>query len=373
MGADRSYGVRKIAGQAEKASSTDSETLEEQSEGLARPMLAQQSGTDPAVLPGARKAPLPARIEPQLATLVRTAPPGDEWLHEIKLDGYRIMCRLEKGKVTLFTRRGADWSDHFPSLRASIERLPVAEALLDGEMVYMKDDGHTSFLRLASALQGGRDPEGRVVYYVFDLLYLDGYDLMRAPLEARKEVLRALSARFPADSRVRYLDHLVGQGPEFFREACELSLEGSIAKRRTAPYRPGRGRDWLKVKCLHRQEFVIAGFTERVGDAAGIGALLLAFHERPRGSLRYAGRVGTGWDEATMRALRRRLEKLEQSESALVDGPQGRAAAGVHWVQPALVVEVEYLSWNGAGMLRHPSFEGLRADKPASEVVAERI
>ena len=327
---------------------------------------------DPSTIEGARKAPLPARVEPELATLVAEAPAGDGWLHEIKLDGYRVLCRLDHGTPRLFTRRGADWTSHFPTLVGPVAEVPADTALLDGEVVYVKDDGHTSFLKLASALQGGTDPEGRVVYYVFDLLHLNGYDLTRAPLWARKQALERLLAGFPAGARVRYVEHVKGRGDEFFRQACGFALEGSIAKRASAPYRPGRGRDWLKVKCLQRQEFVIGGFTERADAKGGIGALLMGYHDEPNGPLHYAGRVGTGWDETTMRELRRRLDELVQDDAAFVDPPKGRDAQGVLWVRPELVAEIEYLSWTDKGLFRHPSFEGLRLDKPAGDVMPER-
>ena len=252
---------------------------------------------DPASLPGARPGALPERVEPELATLVPAAPKGDGWLHEIKLDGYRVLCHLEKGEARLYTRRGADWTSHFPTLLSTVERVPAKAALVDGEVVYVKPDGRTSFLRLASALQSGTDPEERIVYFVFDLLHLDGVDLTRTPLERRKELLRELLAGFRPDDRVRYVEHIEGRGAEFFAQACTLSLEGSIAKRRDAPYRSGRGRDWVKVKCLQRQEFVIGGFTERENHTDGIGALLLGYHEEVAGPLHYAGRVGTGWDD----------------------------------------------------------------------------
>jgi bifunctional non-homologous end joining protein LigD len=326
---------------------------------------------DPASIEGARAAAEPALPEPQLANLVTGAPAGDDWIHEIKLDGYRVLCRLDQGRATLVTRRGADWTSHFPTLLEPLARVPARQAVLDGEVVYVEPDGHTSFLKLASALQGGTDPTGSVVYYVFDLLHLDGYDLARTPLLERKQALRHLLQGFTPGDRVRYVDHIQGHGEEFFAQSCELALEGSIAKRARAPYRPGRNRDWLKVKCMERQEFVIGGFTERADAAGGIGALLMGFHEEPGGPLRYAGRVGTGWDDSTMRELRKRLDGLLREEPPFADPPRGREARGVVWVEPRLVAEVEYLSWNRAGMFRHPSFEGLRLDKPAGEVVAE--
>jgi bifunctional non-homologous end joining protein LigD len=327
---------------------------------------------DLADMPGARPAALPARLAPQLATLATEAPSGDDWLHEIKYDGYRVMGKLEEGTARLLTRRGADWTSHFPSLLGAVERIPVRSAILDGEVVFVQPDGRTSFPKLASALQSGADAEGDIVYYVFDLLYLDGYDLTGAPLHRRKEALRRLLAASPPDARVRYVEHVQGLGEEFFQGTCEFALEGEIAKRRDAPYRPGRGRDWLKVKCTRRQEFVIGGFTERAGGRRGIGALLLGHHEEAGGPLHYAGRVGTGWDERTMTELRGRLDELRQEAAPFVDAPEGKAAAGVTWVDAELVGEVEYLSWDGRGAFRHSSFKGLRLDKPASEVVVEQ-
>ncbi len=326
---------------------------------------------DPGSIPGARRAPLPRRVEPELATLVSEAPRGDGWLHEIKFDGYRVLCRLDGGAPRLFTRRGADWTDHFPTLLAPLGRLPAESALLDGEVVYVHDDGRTTFAALASALQGGTDPEGRIVYYVFDLLYLDGFDLTGAPLLARKEALERLLAGQPPGARVRYVDHVLGHGDEFVRQACGFALEGAVAKRAEATYRAGRSRDWLKVKCLRRQEFLITGFTERAGVSGRIGALLVGFHENPGGAVRCAGRVGTGWDDRTMRDLRARLDPLVVDEPPCENAPRGKAAAGVRWVEPKLVAEIEFFDWNGSDALRHASFEGLRLDKPPDEVVFE--
>ncbi len=323
-----------------------------------------------ADIPGARAAAAPALVAPELATLVARSPSGDAWLHEIKFDGYRIMCRLEEGGARLLTRRGVDWTSRFPTLLGSIRRVPASSAILDGEVVFMGRDGRTSFSHLASALQSGTDAGGGIAYYVFDLLYLDGHDLTRVPLQRRKQALRELLEGFSAGDRVRYVEHLQGSGEDFFAQSCEFALEGEIAKRRDSLYRPGRSRDWLKVKCTRRQEFVIVGFTDRAGGRGGLGALLLGFRREDGGPLSCAGRVGTGWDDRTMKELRSRLDGLRQDKAACVDPPEGKGAAGIHWVRPQLVAEIEYLSWNGRGF-RHSSFEGLRLDKSALEVVAE--
>lgn len=333
--------------------------------------LHDSAAVDPAALQGARRAPAPVGLAPELATLVGKPPEGDAWLHEIKFDGYRVMCRLEMGSAQMLTRRGADWTSHFPILLDAVQRIPAQSAILDGEVVYVQPDGRTSFLELASALQSGTDVDGRIVYYVFDLPYLDGYDLTRVPLHLRKTALRGLLAAYSSTDRVRYVEHVRGSGDDFLEQACEFALEGEIAKRWDSFYRPGRGRDWLKVKCMHRQEFVVGGFTGRANHADEIGALLLGFHDRMDGPLLYAGRVGTGWDERSAGELRSRLEAVRVDKSPFVNFKGGKREAGVVWVRPELVVEVEYLSWNAGGVLRHASFEGLRLDKLASEVVAE--
>ncbi len=301
------------------------------------------SRLDPSALPGARRAAAPARLEPELATLVEQPPEGDEWLHEIKFDGYRVMCHLEDGGVRLLTRRGADWTSRFPELPGALQRVPARNAVLDGEVVFLLPDGRTSFKKLASALQSGTDTEGRVVYYVFDLLYLDGYDLTRVPLYRRKEALRELLSGVDPSGHVRYVDYLQGSGEEFYAQTCEFALEGEVAKRRDSAYRPGRGRDWLKVKCLHRQEFVVGGFTERAGGRGGVGALLLGYRREIDGPLFFAGRVGTGWDEAGARDLRARLDAIRQEASPFTDAPRAAVVAGATWVRPELVAEIEYL------------------------------
>jgi bifunctional non-homologous end joining protein LigD len=325
---------------------------------------------------------VPVRYQPQLATLVAEAPAGDEWLHEIKYDGYRIGCALKRGKVQLISRNGGDWTDRFAPVAAEAAALPAASALLDGEVAVLLPDGRTSFQALQNALGGAG--AARLVYFAFDLHELDGADLRRRPLEERKAALRELLARDrPAregaargrraaeEARIRYSDHVLGEGPRFFREACRTGLEGIVAKRRADPHRPGRTTGWLKVKCLARQEFVIGGFTEPEGSRAGIGALLLGVYQE--GVLIYAGKVGTGFTQASARALRQRLDRIERPDCGFEPRPAARLLGkGVHWVEPSLVAEVAFTEWTEDGRIRHPSFQGLREDRSPLDVRRER-
>lgn len=323
---------------------------------------------DPAGLPGARKCSMPEHFEPQLATLVSTVPKGEGWLHEVKYDGYRAFCRIKNGSPRFLTRRGNDWTDKFGKLPEAAVTLPAQSALLDGEIVILLPDGTTSFQALQEVLGRGVKGKDRPVYYVFDLLYLDGYDLAKVPLIERKKALASLIS--DQSGLIRYSDHYEGEGRELYDQACRHGLEGVVSKRVNAPYKQGRGADWLKIKCFNRQEFVIGGFTEPEGSRKGLGSILAGVHED--GKLRYAGRVGTGFNTRTLLSLRSRLERLEQSGSPFSNPPTSGEAKNVHWVKPELVAEVNFTSWTRDGMLRHPSFQGLREDKPASEVRAEK-
>ncbi|HEV8631301.1 MAG TPA: DNA ligase D [Thermoanaerobaculia bacterium] len=353
-------------------------TLEEIGKRPARVWRSHRAKTpavDPANVPGARRGALPEFVPPQLATLVDEPPRGEGWLHEIKLDGYRALCRLENGGARFITRRGNDWTDSWQRLASAAAFLPAGTALLDGEVVWMGADGRTDFQGLQQASGGGSDD--RLLYFAFDLLHLDGYDLSHAALLARKQALQALLAAIPPPGReaLRYSDHVEGEGRPFFAQACRHHLEGIVCKRADAPSRSGRGRDWLKVKCLAEQELVIVGYTEPRGSRQGLGALLLGVHEpgarRRPGALRFAGKVGTGFDDATLHDLLRRLRPLERATPAVVNPPRGYKARGVHWVEPQLVAQVAFTAWTADGVLRHPTFRGLRADKEASEVVRE--
>jgi bifunctional non-homologous end joining protein LigD len=336
-----------------------------------------------SAVPGARRAAMPRTVAPELATLVSAPPAGGQWLHEIKFDGYRVVCEVRRGKAQLLTRHGKDWSDRFAPVATAAAALPVDTAILDGEVTVLLPDGKTSFQALQESLgdgggvnsrgggAGGRDG-AEMVYFVFDLLYLDGDDLRPAPLLERKQALRALldaAGIGTGSGPIRWSDHVAGQGEDFYRQACRFGLEGIVSKRADLAYRSGRSKDWLKVKCLQRQELVIGGFTDPEGARAGLGALLLGFYED--GRLVYAGKVGTGFTAQVLVDLRRRLERSERQSPPFVDPPRGADARGAHWVQPKLVCEVAFTEWTRDGHLRHPTFQGLREDKPAREVRRE--
>jgi bifunctional non-homologous end joining protein LigD len=308
----------------------------------------------------------PSAYRPQLARLVTTPPEGDDWLHEVKYDGYRIGCLIRESRVTLLSRNGKDWTAAFPDIVRTVQALALADATLDGEVAMMLPDGRTSF----QALQNAAASRGTLVYFTFDLLRHDGRSLERLPLERRKDALLALVGPPSSSSRVRYSEHVVGHGGDMFAEACRLGLEGIVSKRRQAPYTPGRGDTWLKAKCVSRQELVIGGFTDPEGTRQGLGALLVG-HYDPDGHLVYAGKVGTGFTATGARELRSRLDALEVAECPFTPRPPGVIAKRAHWVRPDLVGEVAFTEWTTDGRIRHPVFHGLRADKDPRTVVRE--
>jgi bifunctional non-homologous end joining protein LigD len=322
--------------------------------------------TGSARVVGAKRAAMPAHVELEQATLVNHPPDGDAWLSEIKLDGYRTVCHVENGSAALFSRRGQDWTSRFPAVAQDIAGLPVKQAIFDGEMVVYLPNGRSSFQSLQNAMNG--EPSGRLTYVVFDLLYLNGYDLREAALKDRKRLLADIVKQSPKRS-LEYLEHVVGDAELFFRECCKRGLEGAICKQRDRPYRGGRGTDWLKAKCLLRQEFVIGGYTNSTNKRRPFGALLVGYHDK-LGRLVYAGRVGTGWQDRTMVELAKRFKPLKRKTSpfnAVID----RGNGNVHWVRPELVAEIAFTQWTRDGLLRQPSFQGLREDKRPAEVTRE--
>ncbi|MEO6326546.1 MAG: DNA ligase D [Thermoanaerobaculia bacterium] len=354
-------GLEEIAARPERVRSSHRAASRE---ALAPDRAAQ--ATTLAATSGAVKAALPEFLEPQLCTLVTEAPDAAGWLHEMKYDGYRILCRLENGSARLLSRNGKDWTARLAPVARAAESLPCRAAMLDGEVVVVLPSGVTSFNALQNVLSD--DTRGELVYIAFDLLHLDGFDLRRLPLELRKRSLEELVAE-ANPARLRYSEHVEGSGTSFFREACRLGLEGMVSKRRDGPYEAGRGRGWVKVKCGNEQEFVVGGFTDPEGSRIGFGALLLGVHDEA-GRLLFVGKVGTGFTEKFATSLRKRLDGMATKECPFEPKPRGFSR--VQWVRPELVAQVTFSEWTGDGKLRHPSFKGLREDKPAAVIVREK-
>ncbi len=308
---------------------------------------------------GAKDKP-PRFVAPQLATLVTEPPAGDEWLHEIKYDGYRAVATIGGGQVRVFTRSGQNWTEKFAQIARALQRLDVKSAILDGEIVVLDDKGRSSFGGLQ---QGLKDGKAHLTYYVFDLLELNGRDLRKEPLIRRKERLRELLESAP--DTVRYSDHVAGHGDKVLAKACAMGLEGIVSKHADKPYLSRRTKSWLKIKCSGNDEFVIGGY--RVSEKKGrpFASLLLGAYIGK--DLHYRGRVGTGFDEKDLDALGSRLAKLARKTSPFVDAPH-EITKDSRWVEPRLVAQVAYTELTTDGRLRHPSFLGLRGDKPAKDV-----
>ncbi|TQJ85748.1 non-homologous end-joining DNA ligase [Streptomyces sp. SLBN-31] len=333
--------------------------------GLLDSLPEERRGLLAAARPGTELA-----ARPMLATLSdrRDFDDTGEWIFERKLDGVRLLAVRDAGRVTLLSRTGRRLDDSYPEIVEALSAQSCADFTVDGEVVAFSR-GRTDFARLQQRMGLTRRQEIEatgvaVTYYVFDLLRLDGADTTRLPLRLRKSLLRrALSYRAP----LRWTSHRNAGGADSLADACARGWEGLIAKRADGPYRPRRSPDWLKLKCSQGQEFVVGGFTEPAGSRVGLGALLLGYHQD--GKLRYAGKVGTGFDRPTLLSLRERLERLRVDGSRF-EGPVREA--GARWVRPELVAQIDFTEWTRDGMLRHPRFLGLRDDKKPADVVRER-
>lgn len=347
---------------AQERAGADAETLEA---AVPPPAKRSRSKKQDLTIRGAVRGRLPDKQAPQLASVAEGPPEEAGWLTEVKFDGYRLLASLDRGKVRLLTRNGNDWTDRLPAVAKAVAGLYVDTALVDGELVALDKDGISSFPALQAALSAGRDHT--LVYYLFDLLHLDGWDLRPCGLKDRKSRLKGLDTW---KGMLRYSDHHEGDASRMRQAACKMKLEGIICKKSDARYRSGRGRDWLKVKCSGREELLVLGWTEPAGSRTGLGALHLGYYD-PDGRLHYAGGVGTGFSDDALATLRNRMDGIgsKPPKGLMVAGDD--LERGIHWVKPDLVAETSFTAWSGAGRVRHAVFLGLREDKPPREVVRE--
>jgi bifunctional non-homologous end joining protein LigD len=321
---------------------------------------------DPQQVKGARKGILPAFLEPSLPQVSEVAPSGPKWVHEIKYDGYRVQARIDGGNVKLLTRKALDWTSRFAPVAAALKMLGLSSALIDGEIVVEDSAGIPSFTLLQADLSALR--RDRFRYVVFDLYYCEGFDLTQAALTDRKALLQQI-VDGAGGSLIRFSEHIAGDGPTMFEHACKLGLEGIVSKRGDLPYRRGRGDHWLKVKATMRQELIILGYIPSTVAKGLVGALLMGYYDR--GTLYYAGRVGTGYSSGLAKELRDALEAIAAPKPKLGNALPDGAEKGVRWAKPQLVCEVEYRSWTADKLIRQASFKGLREDRPAEEIVLE--
>lgn len=319
---------------------------------------------NPLIPPQAKPGPVPGELAPQLATLVENIPADGEWSFEIKFDGYRILAHCADGEVNLFTRNGNNWTHRLGSLAAALRGLKIEPGWLDGEIVIIGADGTPDFAALQNAFDSARI--GDIVYYVFDIPFYAGFDLRPVPLAGRRELLKKVVS-LTKSGQIKFSEEFAGSAQEILQSACQMGLEGIIGKRRDSAYVSSRSVNWIKLKCDHRQEMVVVGYTESKAAGREIGALLVGFHDE-EGHLRYAGKVGTGFNNKTLRMLKDKLSALAVDKTLLYEKPKDVIG---HWVLPQLVAEISFAEWTKEGRLRQAVFHGLREDQPVAAIGRE--
>jgi bifunctional non-homologous end joining protein LigD len=308
---------------------------------------------------------MPECVSPQHATLVKEPPPGDEWRHELKFDGYRLRCHLNRGHVRLWTRHQKDSTANFPNVVKALKALKVQSAILDADIVALESSGRSSFQMLQQAIHQATGKN--LVLEVFDVIYLVGFSLTKTPLVVRKRVLEELIGT-ASDRVLRYSDHVEGNGPKFFKQACVMGVEGIVSKLANSTYESTRTRNWQKSKCLRRQEFVIAGYT--LSDKGlPFSSLVLGVYDK--GKLIYAGRAGTGFSTKLRVELKKMIDRLARPTKPFAEIPRDPGLRRAVWAEPKLVGEVAFAEWTNENIIRHPSFQGLREDKNPKEVIRE--
>jgi bifunctional non-homologous end joining protein LigD len=277
-----------------------------------------------------------------------------------------MLCFLSRGKAKFLSRNGKDWTEKFPNVAAALKTLPVTTAILDGEIVIQDKGGRSSFQALQQSM---KTRSSAFVFQIFDLVYLDGFNFTRTPLRERKAVLEELLTQGKPTGPLRYSDHVEGNGLQFFKQACEYGIEGIVSKLADSPYESTRNKNWLKSKCIKRQEFVIAGYTPSKKAFPGFGSLVLGVYDK--GKLIYSGRVGTGFSIKQRLEIQKKLDAMAQPSMPFAVKPKDPGLRDAHWAKPKLVAEVEFTEWTADGSIRHPSFKGLREDKKPTEIVRE--